>query len=143
MKNRIYHFHPKNRSTSGITIVYDLTRNVFAIARCSAMDQFCRRAGVRICETRLKTAPAWSGCKSPSFRSNIFFANTFGIESSPTNAEIDAMAYLFAESVALQSSDTSLVVYLAKHRPQIDEDVERKFSQGLESIGWTTTCQTG
>ena len=134
MKNRIYHFHPKDRCTSGVTVVYDPSHNTFAVARCSSLDRFNRRAGVAICKTRLRTARvATAGDpSSSSFQNQIF--------SPGSHLSIDAIsafAFLLAEAVAIKSSDTSLVQYLAKNRPQIDKNAEQRFRRRMESIGWT------
>ena len=135
MKNRIYHFHPKNTCKSGITVVYDPNHDTFAVSRCSSTDHFNRRAGVAICETRLKTSMVATiyGSKKTSFQNNIFAAGSLGASPVP----ISALAFLLAEAVAMKSSDTSLVQHLAKTRPQIDKNIEQRFHRGLESLGWT------
>ena len=134
MKNRIYHFHPKDRCTSGITVVYDPDRVAFAVARCSSKDRFCRRTGVSICETRLKTARMsdWVLHSSyVSYKNRVFSAENLGCTHVPD--DIDAVAFLLAELIVEQSSDSALQGHLASHRPHISEEIALRFREGVGS----------
>lgn len=146
MRNRVYHFHPKEYCKGGVTVVYEPTRNVFAVARCSSTDTFSRKAGIRICETRLQTAPVASPSASPnSFQSHVFAGQSFGIGvlGSPSPQEISAVAYLLAERVANNASDVALSRCIAQNGPQIDTSLRLSFSKGMEQVGWTKPAYCG
>lgn len=138
-RKRVYHFHPKSSCKGGVTVVYDPASNCFAIARCSTLDNFNRRRGLKIAETRLHSAPvAMTGTFPNSYQSHIFSGRNFGINNSstPTPQDISCLAYLFAVHVADSSIDLDLSSHLKENRPQIPQEISTMFGAGIRNVGW-------